>query len=96
MVVVVLTLSGRDVPEQRVDDHRHDRRVQADLHREARDRGVRHGLGDDDGRGGQAGQNISAHRALHITSRGLPKAAYNLRPSNGARRELTGGSGNGS
>ena len=47
--------------EERVYHHRHERGVEPDLDRQAGDRGVRHRLGDDDGGGGQAGDEIGAH-----------------------------------
>ena len=57
-VVVVLTLSTLDVPRTRVDEHRHERRVEPDLDRQSGDRGVGHRLGNDDGRRGQAGDDV--------------------------------------
>ena len=44
--------------QQRVDDHRHERRVEAHLHRQAGDGGVRHRLGDHDGGRDQAGDDV--------------------------------------
>ena len=46
--------------EQRVDHHRHERGVEADLQRQARDRGVGHRLGDDHGGRGQARDDVEA------------------------------------
>ena len=58
IVVVVLTLSTREVPSDRVDEHRHEDGVEADLDRKARDRRVGHRLGDHDGGGRQARDHV--------------------------------------
>ena len=44
--------------ERGVDEHRQERRVEADLDRQPGNRGVGHRLGDDHGRGGQAGDDV--------------------------------------
>ena len=46
--------------KQRVDDHRHEGRVKPDTHRQARNRRVRHRLGQDDGRSRQACDHVEA------------------------------------
>jgi hypothetical protein len=54
--------------EQRVDHHRHERRVQADLHRQAGDGGVRHRLRDDHRRRGQPSGHVAAEPVLGVTA----------------------------
>jgi hypothetical protein len=57
-VEVVLTETVRDRPSRAYATHRHHAGVEADLHREVGDGGVRHRLGDDDGAGGQAADDV--------------------------------------
>ena len=52
--------------EQRVDRHRHERRVEADLHRQSGHRGVRHRLGHDDGRGGEPGDHVGSQPLARV------------------------------
>ncbi len=68
IVVVVLTLSGREVPRHRIDQHRQERRVEAHLDRQPGDRGVRHRLRNDDRRGDQAGHHVVAQPVLPVLS----------------------------
>ncbi len=80
IVVVVLTLSTFDDAEEGVDQHREKRRVEADLDRQPRDRGVGHRLRDDDGRGGQAGDDVEPEPVLPVAAEpgGQPGATARL------------------
>ena len=60
IVVVVLTLSGREVPKREIDHHRQESRVEPDLHRQAGDGRVRHRLGNHDRGCCQAGDDVRA------------------------------------
>jgi len=54
--------------EQRVDDHRHQYGVQADLHGKARDRGVRHRLGNHHSGRGQTRDDVGPQPLPSITA----------------------------
>jgi hypothetical protein len=54
--------------ERRIDQHGQERRVEAHLHRQSGDRGVRHRLRNDDRCGDQAGHHVVAQPVLPVSS----------------------------
>ena len=53
--------------EDRVDHHRHEGRVEPDLHRQPGDPGIGHGLGDHNRRGGQTGDQVQLQPFHSVT-----------------------------
>ena len=76
--------------QQDVDQHRHQGRVEADLHRQAGDGGVGHGLGDDHGRGRQRRPpGRSAARRAGTWAASPAMGTYLARPVGASVRSVT-------